>query len=177
MFNYADAETLTDRHSSLGSRTFADPYGGRESSMRCNFRKHMQIKETTSSIWQHSRCKCSQHNQKRNVLQIKCIWLCCEHLQRVSLFVCVVSICTICCQNDENLFLICWWFFYLHVFWSCTSENVYNPRPPDPAAETGNRFRCSLTIRLMTIRVCSSVFERSSLYSWIHLFLAFALYT
>ncbi len=72
MFNYADAETLTDRHSSLGSRTFADPYGGRESSARCNFRKHMQIKETTSSIWQHSCCKCSQHNQKkRNALQIE----------------------------------------------------------------------------------------------------------
>ncbi len=25
--------------------------------------KHMQIKKTTSSIWQHTRCKCSQHNQ------------------------------------------------------------------------------------------------------------------
>ncbi len=58
------------------------------------------------------------HNttKKRNVLQIKCIWSCCEHLQCVSLFVCVVSICTICCQTDENIFLICWCFFYLHVF-------------------------------------------------------------
>ncbi len=111
-------------------------YGGRESSTCCNFRKHMQIKETSSSIWQRTRCKCSQHNQKRNALQIKCIWLwafaaccehlqrvaccficlCCEHLQCVSLFVCVGSICTICCQNDEDVFLICWWFFYLHVF-------------------------------------------------------------
>ncbi len=32
------------------------------------------------------------------------ICLCCEHLQRV------------CCQIDENVFLICWCFFYLHVF-------------------------------------------------------------
>ncbi len=79
-------------------------------------KKHLQIKKTLSSIWQCTRCKCPQHNQKRNALQIKCIWLCCEHLQRVSLFVCVVSICTICCQNDENVFLICWCFFYLHVF-------------------------------------------------------------
>ncbi len=79
-------------------------------------KKHLQIKKTLSSIWQRTRCKCPQHNQKRNALQIKCIWLCCEHLQRVSLFVFVVSICTICCQNDENVFLICWWFFYLHVF-------------------------------------------------------------
>ncbi len=81
-----------------------------------NRKKHLQIKKTLSSISQHTCCKCSQHNQKRNALQIKCIWLCCEHLQRVSFFVCVVRICTICCQNDENVFLICWCFFYLHVF-------------------------------------------------------------
>ncbi len=41
---------------------------------------------------------------------------CVEHLQCVSLFVCVVSICTICCQNYDFFFLICWCFFYLHVF-------------------------------------------------------------
>ncbi len=45
-------------------------YGGRESSTRCNFRKHMQIKKmhqqikkTSSSFWQHTRCKSSQHMQ------------------------------------------------------------------------------------------------------------------
>ncbi len=144
-------------------------YGGRESSTCCNFRKHLQIKKTLSSIWHRTRCKCSQHNQKkkhaanrkkhlqikktlssiwqrthckcsqhnqkRNALQIKCIWLCSEHLQRVSLFVCVMCICTICCQNDENVFLICWWFLYLHVFsevaahWalSATVLITYNP--------------------------------------------------
>ncbi len=26
-----------------------------------------------------------------------------------------------CCQTDENVFLICWGFFYLHVFWSCST--------------------------------------------------------
>ncbi len=84
-------------------------------------KKHLQIKKTLSSVWQRICCKCSQHNQKRNALQIKCIWLCCEHLQCVSLFVCVVSIFTICCQSDENVYLICWCFFYLHVFWSCSA--------------------------------------------------------
>ncbi len=44
------------------------------------------------------------------------IWLCCEHLQCVSLFGCVVSICSTCCETDEDVFLICWCFFYLHVF-------------------------------------------------------------
>ncbi len=90
-----------------------------------NRRKCLQIKKTTLSIWQHTRCKCSQHNQikkrtanthnttkKRNFF----IWLCCEHLQCVSLLVCVVSICSTCCQIDEDVFLICWCFFYLHVF-------------------------------------------------------------
>ncbi len=133
-------------------------YGGRESSTRCNFRKHIQIKETTSSIWQHTRCKCSQHNQKKKraanikkLLQIKktlsSIWKhtrckCSQHnqkkkraenkmylvnmvhvhneyLQRVSSFVCVVSICTICCKNDEKFswfagaFSICMCFLKL----------------------------------------------------------------
>ncbi len=75
-----------------------------------------KLRKQLSSFWQRTRCKCSKHNQRRNALQIKCIWLCCEHLQCVSLFVCMVSICTICCQTDENIFLICWCFFYLHVF-------------------------------------------------------------
>ncbi len=33
-----------------------------------------------------------------------------------SLFGCVVSICSTCCQTDEDVFLICRCFFYLHVF-------------------------------------------------------------
>ncbi len=36
-----------------------------------NRKKHLQIKKTTSSIWQRTRCKRSQHNQKRNALQIE----------------------------------------------------------------------------------------------------------
>ncbi len=43
-------------------------YGGRESSMRCKWKKkHMQIKKTSSSIWQHMCCKYSQRDkiQKR----------------------------------------------------------------------------------------------------------------
>ncbi len=124
----------------------------------CKLRKHFRQFDNAHAANAHNttkketHCKCSQHNQKRNALQIKCVWLCCEHLQRVSLFVCVVSICsvslfvcvvsvcsvslfvcvvsvcsvslfvcvvsvcTICCQTDEDVFLICWWFFYLHVF-------------------------------------------------------------
>ncbi len=27
-----------------------------------------------------------------------------------------MSICTTCCQTDEDVFLICWCFFFLHVF-------------------------------------------------------------
>ncbi len=81
-----------------------------------NRKKHLQIKKTTSSILQHMHCKCSQHNQIKKCAANKIIWLCCEHFQCVSLFVCVVSICNTCCQTDEDVFLICWCFFYLHVF-------------------------------------------------------------
>ncbi len=63
------------------------------------------------------------HNttKKRNALQIeKNTCKLRKHFrqfrQLVSLFVCVVSICTICCQTDEDVFLICWCFFYLHEF-------------------------------------------------------------
>ncbi len=47
------------------------------------------------------------------------------------LFVCVVSICTNCCQTDENVFLICWCCFCLHVFsevaarWALSATLVY----------------------------------------------------
>ncbi len=57
-------------------------------------KKHLQIKKTTSSIWQHMRRKYSQHNQTKNQAANKIIylialwafavcffiWLCCEHL-------------------------------------------------------------------------------------------------
>ncbi len=39
-------------------------------------------KRTTSSIWQHTRCKCSQHNQTMQQIQFF-ICLCCEHLQHL----------------------------------------------------------------------------------------------
>ncbi len=98
----------------------------------CKLRKHLPQFDNAHAA----------NAQKRNALQIKCIWLwafaaCCvllylfvlwafavcfficlcwEHLLCVSLFVCVGSICTICCQTDEDVFLIFWWFLYLHVF-------------------------------------------------------------
>ncbi len=75
-----------------------------------NRKKHLQIKKTTSSVWQHTRCKCSQHNQQRNALHITCICLCCEHLQCVSLFVCVVSICSV--------------FLYLFVLWAFSPSTI-----------------------------------------------------
>ncbi len=40
-----------------------------------NRKKHLQIKKTTSSILQHTRCKCSQHDQinKRTANRKKCL--------------------------------------------------------------------------------------------------------
>ncbi len=76
----------------------------------CKLRKQLRKFYNTHAANAHNRTK------QRNALQIKFfIWLCCEHLQCVSLFVCVVSICSTCCQIDD-VFLICWCFFFLHVF-------------------------------------------------------------
>ncbi len=116
----------------------------------CKLRKHFrQIDNAHANA--HNTCKCSQHNQKRN--EIKCIWLCCEHLQRVSLFVCVVSIFTICCQNDEMFFLICWCFFYLHVF-----------------SEVAVRWALSATVD-MCVCVCVCVCERARWHDHFNCFL------
>ncbi len=50
-------------------------YGGRESSTRCKQKKHLQIKKTTSSIWQHMRCKCPQHKQIKKHTANKILYL------------------------------------------------------------------------------------------------------
>ncbi len=119
------------------SQTLQFIYIGRESSTAANRKKHLQIKKTTSSIWQHTCCKCSQHNQKRNVLQIKCIWLCYEHLQCVCFFICLCyehlqCVCFFICLCYEHFhhLLWNWWkcfldllvlFLFACVFWSCSS--------------------------------------------------------
>ncbi len=54
----------------------------------CKLRKHFRQFDNTHAANAYNTTK------KRNALQIKCICLCCEHLQCVSLFVCVVSICS-----------------------------------------------------------------------------------
>ncbi len=72
-------------------------------------KNHLQIKKTTSSIWQHTGCKYSQHNQKRNALQIKCICLCCEHLHHLL-------------SNWWKCFLdLLVLFLFACVFWSCSA--------------------------------------------------------
>jgi len=43
-----------------------------------------------------------------------CTWLCCEYLEH-----------TCCCKTDEDVFLICGCFLYLHVFSSELSQPLY----------------------------------------------------
>ncbi len=104
---------VTNNHWSL---SFSSMFYLNSSRRAANRKKHLQIKKTLSSIWQRT---CSQHNQKRNALQIKCIWLCCEHLQ-------CFCIC-LCCEHLHHL-LSKWWkcflnllFLFACVFWSCTA--------------------------------------------------------
>ncbi len=67
-----------------------DNYGGRESSARCNFRKHTQIEKAPASqenIISLTAGAANAHNTTNQLL----------YLQRVSLFGCVVSICVCVC--------------------------------------------------------------------------------
>ncbi len=99
-------------------------YGGRESSTRRNFRKHMQIEKApanlenrllqvlqmlTTQTNKETRCKCSQHNQIK-------YFIC-------SAFLCLVVLWVFAdCQIDEVVFLICRCFFLFVVcffIWLC----------------------------------------------------------
>ncbi len=135
-----------------------------------NRKKHLQIKKTLSSIWQHTCCKCSQHNQKRNALQKNLIWLCCEHLQCVSLFVCVVSICTIYCQNYENVFFICWCFFYLHVFSEVAARWALSATVPNTFWINLNWFVLVCVSSLYSIHISPSVSYCKCFWNITHLF-------
>ncbi len=133
-------------------------YGVRESSPLCNFRKHIQIEKAPANqenIINLTAGAANTHNQINNFicsafLYLFVLWvfavcfficLCCEYLQCVSLFVCVVSISSVflylfvlwvfavcfficlCCEYLQcvSLFVcvvsICSVFLYLFVLW------------------------------------------------------------
>ncbi len=84
--------------------------------------KRLQIKKTTSSIWQCTRCKCSQHNQTKkraaNKKYLVVLWA-----FAVGFFICL------CCEHFHHL-LSNWWRYFLDllalflfacVFWSCSA--------------------------------------------------------
>ncbi len=71
--------------------------------------KHLQIKNTTSSILQHMHCKCSQHNQIKKRAANKIIYLCCEHLHHL------LSNWLRCFLDLQVLFL------FACAFWSCSA--------------------------------------------------------
>ncbi len=90
-------------------------YGGWESSMRCNFRKHMQIKKLTCKSrkfdndhfdnTQMQMLTMQTNNNNIKIAAFLFVCLCCEYLQYIYLlvlwvfamyfFVCVVSICNL----------------------------------------------------------------------------------
>ncbi len=75
-------------------------YGGRESSTRCNFRKHANRKSTSKSRkhfhnFDSRWCQCTQHKQYLLFAARFFFWLCCEHLQRM------------CCQINLQVFFLC----------------------------------------------------------------------
>ncbi len=95
-----------------------------------------KLRKQLLSIWQHTRCKCSLHNQTKkctaNKMYLVVLW---AFTVCYSLYLFVLwLICTTCCQTDEDVFLICWCFFYLHVFsevaarWALSATVPYSKR-------------------------------------------------
>ncbi len=104
------------QHNQIKKRS-ANTHNTTQKKPLCKYSQHNQKQKETH-------CKYSQHNpKKRNALQIKLfVWLCCEHLQCVTISICVVRICTTCCQIDEEIswfagaFSICMFFLKLQRF-------------------------------------------------------------
>ncbi len=77
-------------------------YSDRESSMRCNFRKHIQIEKAPPNQENiFISLTAGAANKEFSLQRVSFFWLCCEHLQLA------------CCQIVEVVFLICRCFFYL----------------------------------------------------------------
>ncbi len=74
----------------------------------CKLRKRLPQFDNTHAANTHNR---NSKKRAANKIDLVVLWV-----FAVCFFICVVSIFTICCQTDENVFLICWCFFYLHVF-------------------------------------------------------------
>ncbi len=117
----------------------------RRAQRAANRKKHLQIKKTTSPIWQHMRYKSSQHNQrkkkhckeKKNTCklrkQLHQLDNTCtanahnttkqRNVLQIKLFICL------CCEHLHHL-LSNWWkcfldllvlFLFACVFWSCSA--------------------------------------------------------
>ncbi len=91
----------------------------------------LQIEKNTCKLRKHFRHFDNAHAAKAHNTPKK------ETRCKQNVFVCVVSICTICCQTDENVFLISGYFFYLHVF-----------------SEVAARWALSATVRMFFYRWC-----------------------
>ncbi len=85
-------------------------------------KNNLQIKKTTSSIWQHTRCKCSQHNQTKKRAANENLYLVVLWAFAVRFFICL------CCEHLQHL-LSNWWrcfldllvlFLFACFFWSCS---------------------------------------------------------
>ncbi len=92
-------------------------YGGLESSTRCKSKKTPANQENifinfTTHALKMLTTQPNKETRTANKKYLVVLWL-----LAVRVFIyCVVSMCSTCCETDEDVFLICWCFFYSHVF-------------------------------------------------------------
>ncbi len=104
-------------------------YGGRESSTRCNFRKHMQTEKTPANqeniFISLTAGGANAHNTTKYILFAVrfFVWLCCEHLHHLlsNWWRCFLDLLVLV-KLTKVIFLICWRFFSTctaFLFWLC----------------------------------------------------------
>ncbi len=95
-------------------------YGGRESSTRCISENTCKVRKQLPQLYNTN----AHNTTKKNTAAIKCIWLLLWAFAVCFFMDLCVSICTICCQTDENVS----WFAGAFVFLKL--QRIELSRPP-----------------------------------------------
>ncbi len=89
-------------------------------------KKHLQIKKTTSSIWQHMHCKCSQHSKPKKSSANNCFFGCVVNICSAFLYLFALLVFAVLVVKLMKTFSwFCWCFFYLHVFLQLQRLKLY----------------------------------------------------
>ncbi len=149
MTHQANGQTIVRWPRELSAQQLQKTHANRKSTSKTSSRKHLHQFDSTCAanaqnfilqrvffIWLH--CEHLQHLQCEHLQRVFSNWWSCFlnlqvfffYLQHVSLFGCVVSICStflcLCCEYLLHVFCFCSTFIYLVVFWAFAARVLSN---------------------------------------------------